>query len=72
MKKYGTVLAGFEKMVLMESDPERIHAMTEYRVKLDFIELEPMNLNTANNTLLSPDQPHQKKQRPLILFFRIC
>lgn len=61
MKKYGTVLAGFEKVILMESDPDQLHSITEYRVELDYLELEPMNLNTSNNTIISPEVPYEKK-----------
>jgi hypothetical protein len=52
MKKYGTVLQCFDGKLLMESTAERLHSMTEYRVKLDYIELEPMNFNISNNTII--------------------
>lgn len=54
MAKYGKVLACFKEWVLMESTPERLHSMTEYKVQLDFLELEAMDFDVQGNTIVPP------------------
>lgn len=52
LEKYGTVLASYTKLCLMESDDERLHSMTEYRVKLQYLDLKPISF--YSNTVLDP------------------
>ncbi len=57
-KKHGRVLATFEKCLLMESTDLKLHQITEYSIKLDLVELEPLKFdinNMAPEALLRQD-----------------
>ncbi len=54
LEKYGKVLACFNSLILMEAHVDNLHSMTEYRVALDYLELEPMNFSTYKRTIVDP------------------
>lgn len=47
-ENYGTVLACFEKCLLMQSTDLTLHSMVEYKVQLDYLELEPIEFGLNN------------------------
>lgn len=63
MQKYGRIVASFDKVLLMESTPEKLHSMTEYRIKLDRLELEPIDF--VDRTILNP-AAKTTRYRPII------